>query len=91
MKVKGSMVPPACLRTRSTPPGLSPLPKVGIFENIEGDSHFDEDEDWADSGSPTDGFDFITVAAHELGHALGIDHSNIEDALMFPFYGGPRR
>ncbi|XP_043927704.1 collagenase 3-like [Protopterus annectens] len=50
---------------------------------IGGDAHFDEDEVWR-----TDGRDYslFLVAAHEFGHSLGLDHSNIKSALMYPTY-----
>jgi hypothetical protein len=51
--------------------------------------HFDDDERWVDS--ETRNVDLVTVAAHEIGHTLGLDHSNDPNALMYPSYSEPRR
>lgn len=51
--------------------------------------HFDDDERWVDSN--TQNVDLLTVAAHEIGHTLGLGHSSDTDALMFPSYRGPHR
>jgi peptidoglycan hydrolase-like protein with peptidoglycan-binding domain len=60
--------------------------------DIAGDMHFDDAETWSVSVPvPAGAFDLITVAAHELGHALGLDHSTTSGALMFPTYSGPHR
>ncbi|XP_069825694.1 matrilysin [Dendropsophus ebraccatus] len=50
---------------------------------IGGDAHFDEDERWS---SDRRGFNLFLVAAHEFGHSLGLDHSQVPGALMFPTY-----
>ena len=50
-----------------------------------GDIHFDIAELWKIGfGGP--GFDIIQVLAHELGHALGLAHTNVPNSLMNPFY-----
>ena len=50
-----------------------------------GDVHMDDDENWSVDGS---GFDLVTVAAHEIGHALGLAHSGVLDATMYAFHTG---
>ena len=58
--------------------------------DIAGDCHFDEAETWS-VNTPPSGIDLPTVALHELGHGLGLAHSNVPSAVMYAYYGGPRR
>ncbi|KAJ6664932.1 hypothetical protein lerEdw1_005904 [Lerista edwardsae] len=51
--------------------------------DIGGDAHFDEDETWSETNRE---INLFLVAAHEFGHSLGLGHSNVRGALMFPTY-----
>jgi hypothetical protein len=51
-------------------------------EPVAGDIHFDDDEPWS-AGGPADLF---TIALHEVGHALGLGHSDVPGAVMYPYY-----
>lgn len=47
-------------------------------------SNYDVDKKWG--LCPDQGYSLFLVAAHEFGHALGLEHSSVRDALMYPMY-----
>jgi hypothetical protein len=60
------------------------FPPVNSY-SAAGDIHFDTAETWKIGFGGT-GFDIFSVLAHELGHAIGLDHETSVVALMNPYY-----
>ncbi|HZG00015.1 MAG TPA: matrixin family metalloprotease, partial [Chitinophagales bacterium] len=55
-----------------------------------GECHFDEAETWSLNGNGST-IDIETVALHEIGHLLGLEHSRVSGSVMFPNYPGVLR
>ena len=61
------------------------FPSPPNSEPIAGDVRFDLAENWTADNS---GIHVYTVALHEIGHSLGLDHSSVPGAIMAPVYAG---
>lgn len=59
------------------------------FPIYGGDAHFDDTETWTINSYK--GTNLFQVASHEFGHSLGLSHSDVQTALMAPFYRGYQR
>lgn len=75
--------------TASDPEGV--LGTVGdvlaynYFPRYGGDMFIDDAEPWTIGGGGD--FDLIMTAIHEIGHGIGLDHSEYKEAIMYPYAG----
>ena len=53
------------------------------FYPTDGRLHFDADERFSIGAIPNY-IDLESVAVHEIGHLLGLSHSTVQDAIMYP-------
>lgn len=64
-----------------TTKALAYFPGSGGY--IAGDIHFDNGDPWAVVGTPSEP-DVLGILTHEIGHTLGIAHTTLEGAVMYP-------
>ena len=56
------------------------------FPQYGGDVHLDDTEYWTIESFK--GTNLLQSITHELGHSLGLSHSDVRNAMMAPFYRG---
>ena len=70
------------------PSGILAYAYYPICDGVCGDLFFDNSENWTVNSidGDTSTIDIFFVAAHELGHSLGLDHTLVPNSLMNPYY-----
>lgn len=58
-----------------------------IYRFTEVDVRFNNAFSWQNSSGCSGGFDLAGVSTHEFGHAVGLGHSNVRGATMYPSIG----
>jgi peptidoglycan hydrolase-like protein with peptidoglycan-binding domain len=66
--------------------GASNILAQAFYPQFGGDVTVDTAETWSvATPTPAGQFDLQTILLHELGHSLGLNHSSISGATLFPF------
>ncbi len=63
--------------------GYAYYPYSILYSSVAGDMLLDS----AETFSIGSGIDIFSLILHELGHSLGLGHSEDSDAIMYPWYG----
>jgi len=64
---------------------------VATGEIVDSDIVFNPDVEWATRGSAPDQWDIQQAATHEGGHGIGLAHSAVLSATMYPYYPAARQ